>query len=285
MFIVLGATGHVGSAVADALLTQRLPVTAVAHDADGAETWARRGARSFVVDVHDTAALRHIFQQGTRAFLLNPPADVRTDTDAEERATARSIVAALEGSGLEKVVLASTFGAQKGEGIGDLSILYEFEQAALDQSIPVTLQRGAYYFTNWDAQVAEAREGTLTTLFPPDLKLPMVAPSDLGRAAADRLVEPFGDTDLHLVEGPRRYSARDVALTFSDILERPVQVVSVPPDQWEPAYRKLGFSASAAKSYARMTKATIESDFPAVADTEPGSTTLEQHLRNVIAAV
>ena len=166
MFIILGATGHIGSVLAHTLLDKDLPVTAVLHDDRTTADWERRGAQVVVVDVRDSDALREVFRTGTRAFLLNPPADVTSDTDREEQATAASIISALDGSGLEKVVLESTFGAQPGEGIGDLSVLYAFEQAALAQRIPITIQRGAYYFSNWDAQVEEAKQGSLTTMFP-----------------------------------------------------------------------------------------------------------------------
>lgn len=284
MLIVLGATGHIGSAVAHALLDKKLPVTAVLHNDRSRTDWERRGARVAVVDVRDGGALREVLRTGTRAFLLNPPADVALDTDQEEQATAASIIYALDGSGLEKVVLASTFGAQPGEAIGDLSVLYAFEQAALSQRIPVTIQRGAYYFSNWDAQVEEARQGALTTMFPADLKIPMVAPEDLGRAAAERLVEPFsGDTDVHLVEGPDRYSVRDVADAFSKALGQRVEVLSLPPDEWVEAYRKLGFSESAAKSYAAMIEATIDGEFPALEETERGATTLQRYIEDLVS--
>ncbi|MCC0030425.1 MAG: hypothetical protein H6891_09455 [Brucellaceae bacterium] len=46
------------------------------------------------------------------------------DTDAEERETVDAIVGALAGSGLEKVVAASTYGARPGERCGDLTVLH-----------------------------------------------------------------------------------------------------------------------------------------------------------------
>lgn len=283
MFIILGATGHVGSAVAHALLAQNLSVTAVMHDDRKAKDWERRGAQTAVVDVRDSNALREVFRTGTRAFLLNPPADVTSDTDKEERATAASIISALDESGLEKVVLESTFGAQPGDAVGDLSVLYAFEQAALAQQIPVTIQRGAYYFSNWDAQLEEAKQGSLTTMFPPDLKIPMVAPVDLGRAAAERLVEPFSrDTDIHLVEGPDRYSVQNVADAFAEVLGERIEVRSLPQSEWIGAYQKLGFSKLAVKSYAAMTEATISGEFPAREDTERGATSLRSYVADLV---
>jgi uncharacterized protein YbjT (DUF2867 family) len=45
MFVVLGATGHVGSAVAETLLEAGEPVTVVVHAAEKAAAWRARGRR------------------------------------------------------------------------------------------------------------------------------------------------------------------------------------------------------------------------------------------------
>lgn len=282
MFIVLGASGHVGSATASALLEAGQPVTAVLHDRAKAPEWEARGARTATLDVRDTDALRAVFKTGRRAFLLNPPADVATDTDREEHATARSIVTALHGSGLEKVVLASTLGAQPGERCGDLNVLYDFEQALAAQPIPAAAQRAAYYFSNWDMQLEEAKAGALTTMLPADLKFPMVAPQDLGRAAARRLQEPAEDQSISRVEGPERYSARDVAAAFAQALSRPVELVVTPREKWVEAYRAQGFSQAAAQSYARMTAGSVDSGFETPTSAERGQITLETYIRGLV---
>lgn len=276
MFIVIGANGHVGSAVASTLLNAGRPVTAVIHGDDAA--WRKRGARTAVVDVRNTDDLRAVFRTGTRAFLLNPNADVSTDTDREEHATVRSIVAALEGSGLEKVVAASTYGAQPGERCGDLNVLYDFEQALAAQPIPATIQRGAYYMSNWDDLLDAAKGGVLPTMLSADMKVPMVAPADLGKAAARRLLEPPRQQDVHYVEGPERYSPQRVADIFAAALGNPVKVEVIPRDQWIAAYRKLGFSAAAAESYARMTAVSVDSGFAMSEPFERGETTLEEYI-------
>jgi hypothetical protein len=56
------------------------------------------------------------------------PAKPSTDTVAEEQKTLSSILKALENSGIEKVVAESTYGAQPGEGVGDLGVLYDMEE-------------------------------------------------------------------------------------------------------------------------------------------------------------
>ncbi|MGR4862320.1 NmrA family NAD(P)-binding protein [Caulobacter sp. LARHSG274] len=282
IFIVLGASGHVGSAATTALLEAGQPVTAVLHDPAKAADWEARGAKTAVVDVRDSDALREVFKTGQRAFLLNPNADIATDTDQEEHATVRGIVKALDGSGLDKVVAESTLGAQPGERCGDLNVLYDFEQALAAQPIPAAVQRAAYYFSNWDMQLEEAKGGVLTTMLPADLKIPMVAPEDLGRAAARRLREPAHDEHVSEVEGPERYSPRDVAEAFAEALGRPVEVVVTPRDQWVEAYRKQGFSEAAAQSYARMTAASVDSGFERPKSPERGQVTLKTYVRALV---
>lgn len=132
MYIILGASGHVGSAVVKALAANGEPVVAIVHSDKGAELFHQSNVEATKVDVADAHALRAAFKMGRRAFLLNPPAPPTADTNAQELRTARDIAEAVKGSDLEKVVVASTYGAQAGDGIGDLSVLYEFERLIED---------------------------------------------------------------------------------------------------------------------------------------------------------
>lgn len=259
MYIIVGGTGHVGSAVAKTLLDEGEAVTVVTRNPEKADAWRQRGAEVAVADVHDVRSLREVFRNGKRAFLLNPNADVSSDTDREERETVRCLLAAIEGSGLEKVVAESTLGAQPGEGLGDLNVLYELEVGLRNQPIPASVIRAAYYYSNWDTMVGPVtKDGVLSTMLPADLTLPMVAPEDLGRVAARLLQEPVEQIGIHPVEGPERYSPNDVAAAFAAALGRAVRVDVIPRENWEDAYRSLGFSDAAAHSYARMTALTAD---------------------------
>ena len=51
MYVVMGATGHVGSAVLNALLEHHEPVVALTHDAKKQPALERRGAHVAVADV------------------------------------------------------------------------------------------------------------------------------------------------------------------------------------------------------------------------------------------
>jgi uncharacterized protein YbjT (DUF2867 family) len=283
MHVIMGGTGHVGSAVVETLLERGQPVTLVTHDAGHAQSWVERGAQIVVADVRDVASLRSALRRGTRAFLLNPPADPTTDTDAVERAQVANILTALEGSKLEKIVAESTAGAQKGDRVGDLSVLWELEEGLRRQPMPSAINRAAYYMSNWDLQLDSVREtGKLKTMLPADLAIPMVAPDDLGRVAADRLLSTTGDTGVRCVEGPKRYSSVDVADAFSRALGRPVDVEVTPRAKWKDAFRAMGFSKPAADSYTRMTEVSVDQGFDIGEDSIRGETTLESYISRLI---
>lgn len=274
MFIILGASGNIGSQVVKSLSEASQPVLAVVH---GAEKAKALDVEAVVADVTDSDALRAVFQRGKRAFLLNPPGDVSGDSNAAELATSKSITDALADSGLEKVVVASTYGARPGDGIGDLTTLYDFEERAKASGIPVAINRGAYYFTNLAMLVEPAKGGTLPAMFPASFQLPMVHPADLGVVAAERLQTPIDDVGVAYVEGPERYSFGDVAAAFARLLGREVSVVTTPREQWEESFRKLGFSDEAASAYTRMTAATLD-ELELPPSPRRGSVTLDEYV-------
>ncbi len=255
------------------------------RDAEKAKDLEAQGATIAVADVHDSDALRSVLQMGKRLFLLNPPADPAGDTDTEEHNTISALLAALEGSDLEKIVGQSTYGAQPGEEIGDLGTLYALEEGLKSQLIPASIIRAAYYMTNWDAMVGSAQEeGVIHTMFPAELKIPMVAPDDMGRAAADLLTSPVERTDTYYVEGPERYSADDVAAAFSKALSKEVRAEVVPREGWEASFKNLGFSDKAARSYAGMIGVSVDGGFDLPTAPIRGLVTLQSYIDRLVAA-
>nr|WP_237933510.1 NmrA family NAD(P)-binding protein [Acetobacter senegalensis] len=282
MYGVLGATGHVGRAVANTLLAAGQSVTVVTRNPQKAQAWRQKGASAAVVDVLDTPALAAVFKTVTRAFLLNPPANVASDTDTEERRSVQSILAALEGVSLEKIVLQSTYGAQPGPHCGDLGVLHEFEERARALGTPLCCVRAAYYMSNWVPLAKQAKEtGVFSTVLPVDQKVPMVAPDDVGVLGAQLLMSPVEETGLYACEGPHTYSPRDVAAAFTQVFGRAIQATSVPKADWLAYYRQNGFSQRAARSYAHMTELFLEQPYDHSAPLHKGPTDLEAYFRSV----
>ncbi|WP_316835521.1 NmrA family NAD(P)-binding protein [Pedobacter nutrimenti] len=282
MHVILGGTGHIGSALAEALIVKGEKVTIISHDPDKREEWEQKGAEFAVVDIFDEQALREVFNRGERLFLLNPPAAPSTDTVAREKKSLAAILKALKGSEIKKVVAESTYGAQPGDNIGDLGVLYSMEQALAELNVPVSIIRGAYYMSNWAASLDMVKKtGQLHTLYPADFKLPMVSPKDIGQIAVGLMLEPVDQTGLYHVEGPEEYSPRDVADAFVELLNKPVEVIQTPKSQWLASLQEVGFSEKAAQSMVAMTEITLEKHEEAE-DPIRGRTTLKEFISELV---
>jgi uncharacterized protein YbjT (DUF2867 family) len=110
----------------------------------------------------------------------------------------------------------------------------------------------------------------------------MVAPENLGRAAAHLLTHAGPSGSVTYVEGPERYSAQDVAEAFEAATGRPVRPSVIPSDDWVAAFLKLGFSQPAAESYARMTAITCRGEYEQPEDAINGSVDLQTYIETLV---
>jgi uncharacterized protein YbjT (DUF2867 family) len=108
------------------------------------------------------------------------------------------------------------------------------------------------------------------------------APDDVGKAAARLLMADAQALQVHYIEGPQRYSCSDVADAFARALNRPVALSVVPREQWRSVWRSMGFSETAADSYARMTEISVDQGFNVPDDPMRGATTLELYVQELV---
>ena len=102
-------------------------------------------------------------------------------------------------------------------------------------SVPVAFLRAAWFMENasWDVEAAKA--GVVSSFLQPlDHPIPMVATADIGSTAADLLRESWTGLRIVELEGPRRYSANDIAAGFAEAVGHPVRMEPVPRDSGRP---------------------------------------------------
>ena len=280
MFVVLGATGHIGSELAKNLLRSGRDVTVVTRSGKRAENLVELGARLTEINISDYDLFHEILKQASGVYILNPPANPVHDVDVEERRTIAAITRALENTNLEKVIVQSTYGAQKGDHIGDLGSLYLLEEKVKEIYPEAMIVRAAFYMSNWDLALNEIVEkGCLTTIYPSHSIIPMVAPRDIADYLT-KLVEN-GKAGIHYVEGPERYTVQDVASAFEAALGKPVELEGVNREDIENYYLSLSFSKSSAMSFAAMALKTISGDWPPLNKIERGKITLQQYIEKL----
>lgn len=182
----------------------------------------------------------------------------------------------------KRLVVESTLGNQPGDHIADLGILYELEEGIKKLHHDYRIIRPAYYMSNWKAAIASAREkGFISSFYPEDFRMPMVAPRDIAELAANLLTEEKAD-QINTIVGPSDYSAVDVASALSTLVEKEVQVKVIDEKDWESAYKAQGFSPQAASSYANMTRISLKGGFEYPKTPTVGQTSLFEYLKSVL---
>ena len=111
----------------------------------------------------------------------------------------------------------------------------------------------------------------------------MVAPADLGNAAVQRLMSGTNDVGIEYIEGPERYTTKDVASVYAEEMGRDVAVQEVARDSLEGTFRQFGFSDEAAASYACMTRRVIDRQTMPAGEPILGSTSLKSYISAVMS--
>lgn len=241
MYAITGITGKVGGAVARTLLAAGQPVRAVVRDAARARTWAERGCEVVTAGMDDAASLAAAFEGAQGVFIL-PPSDFDPSPGfPEARVVIDAVRAALQSAVPEKVVCLSTIGAQATE-TNLLTQRTLMEQALGTLPMPVTFLRPGWFMENAAWDVTPARDaGTIPSFLQPlDKPLPMVATADVGRVAAQLLLERWRGVRVVELEGPQRVTPIDIAKTFARILGHAVTAEVVRRDTWEALFRSQG---------------------------------------------
>lgn len=254
MYVVFGATGQTGSAVANALLEKSFPVRVVLRSDKAADTWRKRGADVAFAEVTDIEATTAAMREADAVYAMNPPAYNVSDMFALAKNIGECYVEALKNSDARKVVLLSSVGSQHASGTGNILTTYILERIFSNLAIPVTFLRAASFMENWGSVAAIATEqGVLPSFFVPlDRRIPMVSAEDIGRTAAEAMTEDWTGKRIIELHGPADYSPNDVAAAFASVLNRNVQAVAVPESEWQATISRFGFSPEAVNSYGEM---------------------------------
>ncbi|GAA0748300.1 NAD(P)H-binding protein [Ideonella azotifigens] len=245
MWALTGITGQVGGALARSLLAQerlvRAQVRAIVRDTAKAATWAARGCELAQADMTDAAAMTAAFHGCEGVFILLPPNFDPSPGFPESRAVIAAVREALLAARPKRVVVLSTVGAQAVQQ-SLLSQLGLLEQALADVPLPITFLRPAWFIENlqWDIAAVRASGELPAFLQPLDRRIPMVATEDVGRAAAELLLEDWDGHRVVELAGPADVSPQDMAQALARRLGRPVQAVAVPRGEWEARFRAQG---------------------------------------------
>lgn len=246
-YLVTGATGMQGGAVARALARRGEHVTALVRnpDSDAARALADEGMTLVVGDLEDPATLRAAAEGHDAVFSVQLA--LMDDKDAELR-HARNLVAAARDAGVVQFVqtTVSSTGwrdrhpdaAQKPRDDDWYWDAKEDVEAAVRAAgfASHTIVKPAYFMENFTIprhytfQWPHLASGELITACPPSTELALLCAPDFGALVAEVLTAPdrFAGIEIELASDNRSFT--QIADALSDTLGRPVTARQVRPD-------------------------------------------------------
>jgi NAD(P)H dehydrogenase (quinone) len=241
MYAITGITGKVGGFVARNLLSAGQRVRAVVRDVDKSTFWADLGCEVAIAEMGDAEALARAFANSAGVFVLPPPNFDPEPGFPEAKAVISAVCEALTVARPAKVVCLSTIGAQATQS-NLLSQRTLMEEALSTLPLPITLLRPAWFMENLSWDIAQARDqGVLSSFLQPLGKaMPMVATADVGRVAAELLLQDWTGKRVIELEGPARVSQNAIAAELAKALHRPVRAEAVPREHWGSIFRAQG---------------------------------------------
>ena len=241
MIAITGITGNVGGQVAVALLAAGHPVRGLMRDPLKAQAWAERGCEIAIADIGHADSLTEAFAGAEAVFVLVPPVFDPSPGFPEAYTTAATLKSALEKARPGRVVYLSTIGAQAKQ-TNLLSQHTIIENTLRELALPITFLRPGWFMENCSWDVVPAREkGVIPSFLQPlDKPVPMVATADIGRHAAELLLERWTGHRVVELEGPQRVTPDEIAATYADLIGHTVRMEAVPRETWETVFRGQG---------------------------------------------
>jgi uncharacterized protein YbjT (DUF2867 family) len=284
MFVITGASGNTGSVAAQTLLAAGKKVRAVVRDAKKAEKLQALGAEVFVADLTDQAALGRAVAGAEGVYLLSTPDMVAKDFVTERKALTAAQVATLAAAKVPHVVVLSSIGAQHEAGTGPIRTVHNLEQQLRAAGIPSTFVRASYFVENWGAVLHPVKQdGVLPTFIAADRATPMVSTVDIGKTAAQALIDGPRGTRIIELAGPTDPTPNEVAATFAKILGRPIKAVEAPLAAVVPTFTSFGISPNIAELYREMYECIAAGKLVAAPGEHlRGTTPLETTLRALV---
>lgn len=244
--VVLGATGTVGSKIAEILLKDGHQVTLIARHTEKLEKYRKSGAAIIAADITDVAIVANAMRNADSAFVLMPDNVKAENTRAYQRQITGLLIEAIQASGIKYIVNMSSLGAHMHEGTGIMAGTGE-QEVRLNQleNVNVLHLRSAYFMENFLRTIGVVKNmGFNGTAADGDHAIPMVATKDVAQVAARYLSNTdFTGKVVQAVMGPGNYTIREFTTLIGAAIGKPdLSYVQLPVEQARQAFLNNGFS-------------------------------------------
>ena len=244
MILVTGAGGKTGKAVIKALVRAGQPVRAWLRRAEQAEEIPE--ADTIVGDMEDSSLWYKACRDVEALYLICP------NMHAREFGIGQQALQAAQAAGVSRFVYHSVLHPQT-EDMPHHWQKLRVEEMIFRSGLPFTILQPCAYMQNILAFRTEiATTGKYLVPYDVRARFALVDLDDVAQAAACALTEAGRDGAIYELAGPDNLSSAEIAEQLTEHLQRPIEAVQLPLEQWQRTAEESGLPAATIESLAAM---------------------------------
>jgi uncharacterized protein YbjT (DUF2867 family) len=209
---ILGSLGNIGKPLTELLVNAKHDVTVISSNQDRKTEIENLGAKAAIGTITDIDFLTAVFKQSDAVFTMTPP-NMGGINIVKNTTTAGEIIAkAISNSGIKRVVMLSSIGADSPIDNGPIKSLYNIEQLFNElQEVSVTILRAGYFYTNLYGNVPMIKEmGIIGGNYSGSAAIALVHPKDIAVAVANEIIKADTQSSIQYIVSDYR-TAEDIA--------------------------------------------------------------------------
>ncbi len=216
-----GSLGNIGKPLTQQLIAAGHQVTVISNSTERQKEIESLGATAAVGSVSDEAFLTAAFAGADAVFAMTPPNLGGVHVIRNTIEAGKALAGAISASGVRRVVMLSSIGADLPEGNGPIRAIHHIEEGYNQlPGIALTCLRAGYFYTNYYSNIPLIRNaGIIGSNYPASTLLPLVHPRDIATAAAEELQRNGGKIIRYVVSDVR--PAGDLAAVLGQAIGKP----------------------------------------------------------------
>ena len=272
-FLVTGATGRQGGAVARQLLKRGHRVHALTRDPQKPAARALAGVGAEVVrgDLDDRLSVERALEGAYGVFAVQNFWEAGYEREVSQGIT---LADAAKAQGVEHFVFSSVGSSYRKTGIPAFEGKWEIEEHIRAIGLPYTVLRPTSLMEDWEEMREEIVGGTLAQPLDPDTALQQVSVDDVGAFAAMVFESPGGWLGREVDLAGDESTMLEIAETFGRVTGQKVEYVKVPWDEFREAYGE-----DLTVMYEWFNRVGYEANIAALREEYPELTNFERYLR------
>jgi uncharacterized protein YbjT (DUF2867 family) len=280
--IITGSLGNVAKPLSQQLIAEGHDITVISSNPSKKSEIEALGATPAIGSITDLDFLTATFEGADAAFLMTPPHIGFENIVENNISVGKNYAEAISKTGVKKVVMLSSVGADSPVGTGPIKGLHHIEKLySMLENTSVVFLRAGYFYINFFNDVPLIKNaGIIGGNYAENVSIPLVHPIDIAKAAAEELVKNSDGKKVRYIVGDVR-PAGDFAKVLGSAIAKPeLPWVEFKDEESLTGMLQAGLPQEIAELYVEMGKGmrtgVVQADFIKDGSPVDGKVTLEE---------